>query len=268
MSARKHWVLLFMTAFILFTASGFIFGQPDLKKDEQGFIRKYKLANDQFKKCTKYLLKENYSKAEKGLRKCLEIMPQHVNSHYYLCQLLYRKGELEAALSHIQQAKTHYQSVARMIVSIQKLNSHKIREQRKILRETLDSYQGYEANDGACNVKPILNEARDKMTSLDGKEASARQLALLEQVPAEYFYTHGNILFKLGRYREAHDQYLEAIKTNPGHGKAYNNLANLYYMAKKYKQSLYYLNLAEEKGIPINHRLKQAVVKAVGTMEE
>ena len=264
MSARKYWILLFMTAFILFTASGFIFGQFDFNVDEEGFIHKYKLANDQFKKCSKYLLKENYAKAEKGLRKCLEIMPQHVNSHFYLSQLLYRKGELEAALSHIEQAKTYYQSAARMIVSIQKLNSHRIREQRKVLRELIDSYQGYEANDGACAITPILHEARDKMIDLDGKEPSARQLALLEQVPAEYFYIHGNILFKLGRYREAGAQYLEAVRINPRHGKAYNNLANLYYMAKKYKQALYYLNLAEQKGIPINHGLKQAVVRAVG----
>lgn len=260
---RKYWVLLFTAVFILFTASGFIFGQSDFEKDEEGFIRKYKLANDQFKKCSKYLLKENYAKAEKGLRKCLEIMPQHVNSHFYLSQLLYRKGELEAALSHIEQAKTCYQSAARMIISIQKLNSHRIREQRKVLRELLDSYQGYEANDGACSITPILHEARDKMIDLDGKEPSARQLALLEQVPAGYFYIHGNILFKLKRYREAHAQYLEAIKANPKYGKAYNNLANLHYMNKEYRTALYYMSKAKKNGARINPGFEQVVAGAL-----
>lgn len=266
MSARKLWLFSFMAVFILFTASSFIFGQPDLKKDQDGFIRKYKLANDQFKKCTKYLLKENYSKAEKGLRKCLGIMPQHVNSHYYLSQLLYRKGELAEALSHIQQAKTHYLSVARMIISIQKLNSHKIREQRKILRETLDSYQGYEAKDGACGTASLLHETRDKMTHLEGKEASARQLALLEQVPAEYFYVNGNILFKLKRYREARAQYLGAIKTDPQHGRAYNNLANLHYMNQEYQTALHYMSKAQESGAKINPGFKQAVMAALSRL--
>jgi len=104
---------------------------------------------------------------------------------------------------------------------------------------------------------------RDKMTSLEGKELPSQLLASLDQIPAEYFYIHGNILFKLKRNQEAHDQYIEAIKIDPQHGKAYNNLANLCYMVKKYKKSLHYLNLAEENGVQINSQLKRASIKAL-----
>jgi tetratricopeptide (TPR) repeat protein len=84
-----------------------------------------------------------------------------------------------------------------------------------------------------------------------------------EEIPADYFYLHGNIFFKIKRYKEAHEQYQEAIKINPKHGNAYNNLANLYYIAKQYQKALDCLNLAEAHGAKINPEFKKAILKAI-----
>ena len=58
-------------------------------------------------------------------------------------------------------------------------------------------------------------------------------------------------------------QYLEAIKINPQHGNAYNNLANLYFMAKQYQKALDCLNKAEANGAEIKPELKKATLKAL-----
>jgi tetratricopeptide (TPR) repeat protein len=86
----------------------------------------------------------------------------------------------------------------------------------------------------------------------------------LGEMSADYYYFNGNIFMKLKKYNEAHANYIEALKQNPLHGNASNNLASLYYMIKKYQQALDYLNQAEANGVKINPEFKKAILKALG----
>jgi tetratricopeptide (TPR) repeat protein len=79
---------------------------------------------------------------------------------------------------------------------------------------------------------------------------------------ADYLYLHGNILFKNEQYEKAHRQYLEAIRQNPLHARAYNNLINLHYLLKNYTLALDYLDQAEAAGVTINTPLKIEILKA------
>jgi len=92
--------------------------------------------------------------------------------------------------------------------------------------------------------------------------ATSRALAQKQELPADYYYIHGNILFNLKRFQGARDQYLKAIGVDAGHIRAYNNLANLYYTAKDYENALKVLEQAEAKGVALNPKLKEAVLKA------
>ncbi len=84
-----------------------------------------------------------------------------------------------------------------------------------------------------------------------------------DEIPGNYFFIHGNILFKLKKFEESQKQYLLAIKIDSGHGDAYNNLANLYYLAKQYQKALDCLNHAEANGVKINPKFKKAILKAI-----
>jgi tetratricopeptide (TPR) repeat protein len=88
-------------------------------------------------------------------------------------------------------------------------------------------------------------------------------LPVLPEKAADYYYYHGNIFLKLRKYNEAHSQYLEALRIDPKHGNASNNLANIYYMVKKYDKALYYLTMAEANGAKINPKFKEALQKAL-----
>ena len=87
---------------------------------------------------------------------------------------------------------------------------------------------------------------------------------LKEELPADYFYIHGNIYFKMKKFQEAHDQYQETIGINPKHGRAYNNLAALYFQVKQYRKALEYISQAEANGATVNPDLRSAVLKALG----
>jgi tetratricopeptide (TPR) repeat protein len=256
-------VFLLMMTVVVFLIPGLCPGQSDslTGMDEGDFIHKYKSANKAFETtCKKHLLKGELLKAEKGLLKCQDIMPGHVGSLFYLSYVCYRKKEYNRALEYIRRAKGGYKVITRKIAGIQKHNAHKAKEQQNVLREALDSYRGFESIDGACAVSPIVREMRGEIAKLERSGASVS--AAEDPVPAEYFYIHGNILFRLKQYAGARDQYLETVKRDPAHRDAYNNLVNLYYVTRKLKKSLYYLDMAEKNGVPVNPRLKQAVLKA------
>jgi hypothetical protein len=56
---------------------------------------------------------------------------------------------------------------------------------------------------------------------------------------------------------------MKAVEINPQHGSAFNNIANLFYMGKKYQQALYYLSKAEACGIKVNPKFREAIQRAL-----
>jgi glyoxylase-like metal-dependent hydrolase (beta-lactamase superfamily II)/TolA-binding protein len=251
-------LLLLLTAgvHLIFAGSG---PGPDSGEIDKTFIRKYKLANDHFSKLKKYFVKKDLEKAEKELRKCLEIMPRHVKSHYFLSQILYQKGDFQQALKHIEAAESNSLVIGHTLRGIIEVSTHNMRRKKQELRKWFDAAQNAGSQDGSCAAIPILREVKSELREIEGKQQ--RSTASLEQVPAEYFYAHGNVLFKMKRYKEALHQYIKTIAADPSHGKAYNNLANLYFMAKRYDIALNCLEKAEQNGVEINPKLKAAVIK-------
>lgn len=249
-------VLLLVGAGLLFPGAG---DAADAVKVDKKFIRNYKAANDVFKKVRPVLAKKDFTRAEKILNKCLGIMPQHVKSHYALSRVLYLTGRFEPALRHIEAAKEYHLSVGRTLRGLQELNAHKNRRKKQQLLKEYDVYSNAGAVDGSCAAIPALRAVKEELQALEGKQQ--RSTAGLEHIPADYFYTHGNILYKLKRYPEAMRQYIRTIDADPGHGNAYNNLAGLYFMAKKYQSALRCLDQAEAQGTAVNARFKNTILK-------
>jgi tetratricopeptide (TPR) repeat protein len=242
--------------------SGLGYCQSDTFETDEKFFKKYMLANKHFnKKCKKYLIRNNFSKAEKELIKCLEIMPVHVNSYFFLSQILYQQGKFEEALVNIQKAKANYKLLAKRIRTQQTLDSKRVRDRSNLLRETMDHYQEYMNKDGACNIAPILQQSRDELNTLNTKNTNSN--VVLERIPAEHHYLHGNILFKLKQLMVAEQQYKNAINSDPKHERAYNNLANLLYLQKNFQNALDYLKEAEKNGVKVNLKLKQAILLSI-----
>lgn len=254
---------LLMMTFVVLLIPGRCLGQSDTLTgmDEEDFIHKYKSANKTFEtKCKKHLLKGNLKKAEKGLRKCQEILPGHVGSLFFLSQVLYQKEDYTGALAYIRKARENYKIFAKRMLGIQKRSAQLLQARKKELREVIDSFRGFESIDGSCGTNSVIGQITNEIHSIEGKEPLPQEMEELEQVPADYFYIHGNILFKLKQYRAARDQYIEAVKINPMHRNAYNNIASLYYTAGDYKKALFYLELAEKNGVAVNTELKDRVL--------
>ncbi|MCP5109070.1 MAG: MBL fold metallo-hydrolase, partial [bacterium] len=254
----------YLTVFIL--ASGFLTGPNALagsnktsrQPDEKNFLKKYKAAHRYFLKGENLFLKGKYPASQKKLEKGLEIMPRHPQSHFYLAQIYYYSKAYPQALDHIQQSKTDFEFVASLVKRQNMQNAQKLKKQKNDLDAYYLEVQCALSSNSACGSRQLGGIA-GKSAEIDGK--LNRSLVSGPRLPADYFYVHGNILFKLKQYPGAREQYRSTIAADPNHAGAYNNLANLYYLGKKYSKALFCLQEAENNGVSTNSRLKEMILK-------
>jgi tetratricopeptide (TPR) repeat protein len=243
----------------------FCFGQKDYTREEKLLFQRFKIANRYFEDGKKYFLKEEYKNAEKNLKKCLEKMPEHSGACFFLSQISDKKGNLDRALELIEKAKENFAKMDRIKTNVEQLYILELQEQKSQKEERLR-----EVRQGLSNVAPDdRSKVESAIGAMEGEIATinsrlTKPIPTEEEMPADYFYLHGNIFFKLRKFEEAYAQYQEAIRINPKFGDAYNNLANLYYMSKQYQKALECLNQAETSGAEVNQALKKAVLKALG----
>lgn len=215
------------------------FTQEDFTREEYKLFQKYQAANTRFEKGKKEFGNGKLDKAEKEFTESLNIMPQHADSSFMLAQIAYRKGDLELARSLMETAKENYHFIVKMKMNMEQVRINKMRDARDA--GTYDE-RGTQALDHRLST-PVATK---------------------DEIPADYHYIHGNILFKLREFQQAHDMYEQAVTTDPKHKDAYNNLINIYLMSKQYQKGLDYLKIAEENEVEINKKLKEALLKAAG----
>lgn len=230
---------------------------------------KFKMATRLFYKGEQLFSKGNYKKAKESLDDCLEKFPQYANADYYLGRICYDEGDYLKALEHIEKAKTNYKVLADIEISTQLEYMDNLRQEKMAAEENLRNLQK--------KTSPMSAKSGTAQTTEEAKQIFQAQKAIndidqrlkepLPQVsepPADFFYIHGNILFKIKKYKDSLDQYMEAVRINPLHGNAYINIANLNFMAKKYEKALFYLEKAESSGAKVNPEFKKAIYKAMG----
>lgn len=253
---------------IILLCGGFAFGQKRFMLNENE-SEKFKIATRLFYKGEQLFSKGNYIKAKESLNECLEKFPQYANADYYLGRIYYDEGDYLKALEHIENAKKNYKVLADLEMSTKLEYMDKLREEKMAAEETLRDLQKKSV--------PMSSKSGSAQSTEEEKQISLAQKTLEEinqrmneplpqasEPPADFFYIHGNILFKIKKYKDSLDQYLEAVRINPQHGNAYINIANLNFMAKQYEKALFFLEKAESSGAKVNQEFRNAIYKAMG----
>jgi len=259
-------IFIILILSVFFLVVNLSFGQKGFFMKEKEMYEKYKMSIKNFEKGKQQFHKGDYKKAEKELKKCLDIFPRHTEAHFYLSNILYNKGDFPKALEHIEEAKANWEFMARMYAFAYESYTSKLRKQRDEYQAKILNYKDKlsttSSRDESSTLENAISSLENEISIIDSRLTNP--LLPVKKIPADYFYLHGNIFFRLKKYQEAYVQYIEAIKIDPQHANAYNNLANLYYMAKQYQKALDCLKQAEAKGVKINPELKRAILKALG----
>jgi stress-induced-phosphoprotein 1 len=190
-----------------------------------------------------------------------------------MSQIFYREGNLESALSYIENAKANYEFTAKMKIEMAKVGKENLEEKKLNFEDKIEELENQiailpqsseakeEGEDRKKRLQTRIDEYKKQIENIDAQ--LVLPLPSEEEIPAEYCYVNGNIYFKMKKFQEAHDQYQEAIKIDPSHGESYNNLAALYFQVKQYQKAMDYLTQAEESGAKVNPKFKKAVLKAL-----
>jgi tetratricopeptide (TPR) repeat protein len=264
MKIRKSATAGFIFAVLLSCAHS-AWAQKGFGLTEKEFVDKWKRANPNFIKAKENFFKKRYEKAGEQLKVCLDILPEHADAHYFLAQVNLQKGDLPQALSEIEQAKASFTVISkfRAFIDSQRLDS--LRNEQMRLNQEISSLQdAYSRTTDEEQKQKMMGEIGTLRSQLSAVNARLQEQVVPEGIslPADYSFIHGNILFKMNRFQDAHDQYLKALESSPSHAGANNNLINLYFMAKDYDGALKHIELAERNGVAVNPKLREAVLKA------
>jgi len=241
------------------------FAQKDFNMEEKQMIRDYKRSNSYFLDGEKLYAKKKVDKALTALEKCLEIFPEHDKAHFVLADIYLKKRDLPKAEQHILAAKHGFEKLQKWYSFTFQQYLDSLREQKATNDQQI---AGLEASKGsASGLQKSRIEARLARLKSQNHEADTKLSEFMRsgtKMPAEYNYIHGNVYFLTRRFQEAFREYTETLEKNPKHGGACYNLANLYFIHKRYDKSREYLDLAVKYGAQINPKFQTALEKVEG----
>ncbi len=249
-AARGAILLLLALALPLAAQKGF-------NQSEKAASEKFKRAQAHYNKGARYLKTGALDKAHREAMDSMEIYPDFADSHMLLAAIDYQRGKYESALEEVQKAKASFDAVSRFYESSYQDYFARLREQRDQLAERLADL----VDSGSSTI--LVNEASNRLKAIDLQLREWRPSSGLE-LPAEYHFVHGNVLFKLKRPAEAEAMYRAAIAADPRHANAWNNLISLRFAAGDIAGAANCVREAEASGVVINEKLKQAVLDRQG----
>jgi tetratricopeptide (TPR) repeat protein len=236
--------------------------QKDFNQSEKETVEKYKRARTHFLKGGEHLKKGRMDKARKEAETALEIFPDYAEAHLLLAQLEYQDGRYENALKEVTTAKTDFTTFGKLYSYSYQEYLDRLRQQRDEKQEVINSMAAAvsqaKSNADRMRVESQVSKAKQDMTTIDMRLNDPIPSTM--ELPAEYHYIHGNILFKLKRYDEALALYQAAVQADPRHANAYNNLISIAFARNDVAGALKYLEQAESNGVTVNEKLKKAVL--------
>jgi tetratricopeptide (TPR) repeat protein len=240
-------------------------GQQFDQKD-MAVIQKYRAAASDLEKGQEYLVKGKLEQAEKKLLQVLDTLPEHATAAYFLADCYSKQGRIDEGLAAIEKAEGNFANFNRIIFRWQMTQVNQFEGKKNQLDEQLSALQTKlsqaKSDSERLSIQNQISSVQASQNS-SGQRTKEQQISENYVIPADYYYLHGNLLFKKKEYQPALDQYLKAVEVDPKHGNSYNNIANLYYMGKQYDKAQDYLNKAEANGAKVNPAFKQALAKAL-----
>jgi tetratricopeptide (TPR) repeat protein len=261
---------VFFAAAVLFLSIT-SFPQVGFNMEERMMIAKFKASSVKLEEGKAQFTKGKFDKAERKFLECLEVFPKNADAHFFMAQIHEKNNDLDKALQSIETAKACFSEIGKFYAFSHQELLNKLRDQKSQVEEYIRKREDALAalrsqpkpdQDAIRNLESEIQQNRNDIAKIDTQ--LREPIPMTMETPVPYFFIHGNILFKRKDFQGAVNQYLETVRVDPRHGPAYNNLANIFFMAKQYEKARDYLLQAEANGVAINPKFKQAIEEKLG----
>jgi tetratricopeptide (TPR) repeat protein len=245
--------------------AGVVAGQLE-HLDMRVSMEKYKHATALYNAALKYFAKDDYEHTRKKLEKCLEMMPEYTQAHFLMAKAWYAEMRYDLALDSMEKAVASWETMANMAAHYREQIDAERRSTKESLQSQIDELGGQLSrpisDSERMRIENQITELRQRIDEIDRRLMEFMERR--DQMPADYCLIHGNILLRLQRYNEAAAQFLQALKIDPGHSAATNNLASLLFQAGNHAKALEVIEQGEANGATVNPELRKAILTALG----
>ena len=251
----------------LFLAPSHLAGQKEDDLDKA--LKKLDSASASFAAGLKEFNAGRLDKAEEDFRSCLGKFPEHAYAHYYLANIFFLHRNFPASLNQMELAMAQFDLMNALAGRADKRKIEKL----DALQDSLDvMWDAADRTSAPCRNKRSIewDKKLAENEAFQAEKAAAEKTAAFTRMKAHYTYFLGNIQFQLQKIPEAFRCYEEAIRIDPRHADAYNNLIAICYVARQYDAAQAFLEKAERQGLDesLNLELKERLFKAMGRPTE
>lgn len=267
MTAKKCFhpaIILSVLAGLLLSAG--LSAQIAYNEGDQKLRETYKRANPLYLKANKFLGKNDLKQAEAKAMECLALMPEHANATFLIAQLQLKRQEFPKALETIVKAKENFKLMAGLITFTHQEYMDSLRSRIEGLEQAKNNYEEILAALGQNTTARAQYEGHlvKVNAQIDAVRNQLREpIPQTFDIPSDYHYIHGNILFRLRRHSEAVEQYNRAIEADPTHSNAYNNLSLALFSLNRFDEAMDCLIRAEAAGAKVNPDFKKALTEKI-----
>ena len=260
MPAKRARSVLILLAMAFLLSSGL---RPQTRPSEalDETLRRLEAATPSYAKGLAAFRAGELVKAEAAFRTCLDRFPGHAYAHYYAANIRYIRKDYAAALASMESALARFDEMTELGAKIEARKAG----QRDALRMTLDDLADSIIS---CRDSRSIEWERDAVDveEFASEKAASGRTDALTRLKAHYVYFRGNVLFQLKRVPEAFRCYEEAVRLDPRHADAINNLIAILFVAREYPAAQAILEKAEAAGLDesLNLALKSQLFLALG----
>lgn len=256
---------VFIGAFlaVLLSAGLPLRGQKQESIDET--LKRLSSANNSYAKGMEEYKMGRHEKSEAAFEACLTKFPEHAYAHYYLANIFFVRKDFASSLGHMEKALAQFDAMKALSARAEDRKTKQHDAINLALEEMADSTTSCRDSRSIEMVQNLLDAEE-----FNREKAAAQREEMFARMKAHYIYFLGNVLFQLQRVPEAFRRYEEAIRLDPRHADAYNNLIAICFIVREYKTAQSFLERAEEQGLDesLNLELKEQLFKALGKPTE
>jgi hydroxyacylglutathione hydrolase len=259
----KRSVLIGVVLAVLLCAGSPLRGQRKETIDET--LKRLVSSNDSYARGLEEYRRGQLEKAGSAFESCLKKFPEHAYAHYYLANIHFIRKDFASALGQMELALAQFDAMKELGA---RADERKIKQRDSIrgtLEEMADSSPSCRDSRSIEMVQQIL-----AVEEFNAEKAAVHREEMFGRMKAHYVYFLGNVLFQLQRVPEAFRRYEEAVRLDPRHADAYNNLIAICFLVREYATAKVFLDKAEEQGLDesLNLELKGQLFKALGRPTE
>lgn len=237
--------------------------QYQYRQVDSQLMRRYRDANALFEKARAAFARRDLDATLEKVDACLKRIPEHADAHLLKAKVLYSRQEYPLALTEVERAESGYVATAGLIERMRQDNLSALRRQRQTLEDGIRELEvqiTLVSPEQAPLLRAKLQRAVTDAHDID--RLLGEPFPASGQVPAEYHFFHGNVLYRLGRHDEAAGQYALALATDPAYSDAANNLIGLLSALGRRDKAAAALAEAEAHGVKVIPELKASVATA------